>query len=101
MRAPATTLIDTSSLLAILEVSRKLALPNNLTELLELILGTGCEVTGADRGTVFLYDAETKELYSRVATGRTQSQHSARRTGREPERPRPGLAAGAVDPVQH
>jgi phosphoserine phosphatase len=70
MRVPESSLIDASSLLAILEVSRKLALPSNLNELLELILGTGCEVTGADRGTVFLYDAETKELYSRVATGR-------------------------------
>src|SRR5262245_55697227 len=69
MRERMPTLIDPSSLLAILEVSRKLAAPSDLTELLGLILQTGCEVTGADRGTVFLYDAETKELYSRVATG--------------------------------
>ncbi|WP_438015334.1 SpoIIE family protein phosphatase [Sorangium sp. So ce315] len=72
MRVGTPSLIDASSLILILDVSRKLAAPCDLTELLELIIKTGREVIGADRGSVFLYDAEAKELYSRVATGETQ-----------------------------
>ncbi|MCC6556381.1 MAG: SpoIIE family protein phosphatase [Polyangiaceae bacterium] len=74
MRAP--SLIDATSLLAILDVSRKLAAPSGLTELLELILQKGCEVIGADRGAVFLYDAASRELYSRVATGQASIRFS-------------------------
>ncbi|MGK4002525.1 GAF domain-containing SpoIIE family protein phosphatase [Sorangium sp. So ce1036] len=69
MRVSTPSLIDASSLILILDVSRKLAAPCDLTELLELIIKTGREVIGADRGSVFLYDEEAKELYSRVATG--------------------------------
>ncbi|WP_437671936.1 SpoIIE family protein phosphatase [Sorangium sp. So ce131] len=72
MRAGTPSLIDASSLILILDVSRKLAAPCDLTELLGLIIMTGREVIGADRGSVFLYDEEAKELYSRVATGETQ-----------------------------
>ncbi|MGK4000421.1 PP2C family protein-serine/threonine phosphatase [Sorangium sp. So ce1024] len=72
MRVGTPSLIDASSLILILDVSRKLAAPCDLTELLELIIKTGREVIGADRGSVFLYDEEEKELYSRVATGETQ-----------------------------
>ncbi|WP_437620073.1 SpoIIE family protein phosphatase [Sorangium sp. So ce1151] len=72
MRVGTPSLIDASSLILILDVSRKLAVPCDLTELLELIIKTGREVIGADRGSVFLYDEEAKELYSRVATGETQ-----------------------------
>ncbi|WP_437809112.1 SpoIIE family protein phosphatase [Sorangium sp. So ce1078] len=72
MRVGTPSLIDASSLILILDVSRKLAAPCDLTELLELIIKTGREVIGADRGSVFLYDEEAKELYSRVATGETQ-----------------------------
>ncbi|AUX46284.1 protein phosphatase [Sorangium cellulosum] len=72
MRAGTPSLIDASSLILILDVSRKLAAPCDLTELLGLIIQTGREVIGADRGSVFLYDEEAKELYSRVATGETQ-----------------------------
>jgi phosphoserine phosphatase RsbU/P len=69
MRASAPSLIDASSLILILDVSRKLAAPCALTELLELIIKTGQEVIGADRGSIFLYDAAENELYTRVATG--------------------------------
>lgn len=72
MRVGTPSLIDASSLILILDVSRKLAAPCDLTELLELIIKTGREVIDADRGSVFLYDEEAKELYSRVATGETQ-----------------------------
>ncbi|WP_437597423.1 SpoIIE family protein phosphatase [Sorangium sp. So ce590] len=72
MRVGTPSLIDASSLILILDVSRKLAAPCDLTELLELIIKTGREVIGADRGSVFLYDEEAKELYSRVATGEAQ-----------------------------
>ncbi len=71
MRVGTPSLIDASSLILILDVSRKLAAPCDLTELLGLIIRTGREVIGADRGSIFLYDEETKELYSRVATGET------------------------------
>jgi len=72
MRAPRLpSLFPPSALLAILDVSRKLAAPCDLTELLELILEKGCEVISADRGAIYLYDAAKRELYSRVATGST------------------------------
>jgi phosphoserine phosphatase len=75
LRTP--SLIDASALLSILDVSRKLAAPCDLTELLQLILQKGCEVIGADRGTVFLYDAPSRELYSRVATRETSIRFSS------------------------
>lgn len=77
MRARTPSLIDASSLLSILDVSRKLAAPCDLTAMLELILQKGSEIIGADRGTVFLYDAATKELYSRVSTGKTSIRFAA------------------------
>jgi phosphoserine phosphatase len=45
--------------------------------MLELILQKGSELIGADRGTIFLYDAPTKELYSRVSTGKTSIRFAA------------------------
>jgi phosphoserine phosphatase RsbU/P len=69
MRVSTPSLIDATSLILILDVSRKLAAPCDLTELLGLIIKNGREVIGADRGSVFLYDAANNELYSRVATG--------------------------------
>ena len=40
----------------------------DLTTLLRAIVDAACHMFGAERGTVFLYDAERFELYSRVAT---------------------------------
>lgn len=40
----------------------------DLTDLLRAVVDSACQLFGADRGTVFLYDAERHELYSRLAT---------------------------------
>lgn len=79
MRERTPSLIDASALLSILEVSRQLAAKHQLTDVLALILRTGREVLDADRGTVFLYDAERSELYSRVALGETSIRFPADR----------------------
>lgn len=55
--------------LRILEVARQLAGPFELATLLTQLIDAGREVLGADRGSVFLYDPTTRELYSTVATG--------------------------------
>jgi len=70
------TEIDVKAMLRVLDVSRRLAVPCELVELLELIIDVGREVLTADRGTVFLYDAENRELYSTVATGVKQFRFS-------------------------
>lgn len=61
--------LDQRALEKILEVTRQLAAPFRLGRMLTRVVDAGREVLDADRGTVFLYDAETEELYSRVATG--------------------------------
>lgn len=53
----------------ILEVTRELARPLDLKTMLSHVIDAAREVLRADRGTVFLYDARTNELYSTVATG--------------------------------
>jgi phosphoserine phosphatase len=78
MRPRTASFVDATALLAVLEVSRQLAAQHDLTDLLHLILRTGVEVLGADRGTIFLYDATSRELYSRVATGQTRIRISIR-----------------------
>jgi phosphoserine phosphatase len=79
MRERTPSLIDASALLSILEVSRQLAGKHQLTDVLALILRTGREVLDADRGTIFLYDAERRELYSRVAIGESSIRFPADR----------------------
>jgi phosphoserine phosphatase len=61
--------LDSASLERILEVTRRLATPFDLDEMLEQIIRAGRRVLAADRGTVFLLDAEQNELVVRVATG--------------------------------
>jgi phosphoserine phosphatase RsbU/P len=53
----------------ILEVTRRLATPIDLTALLTEVIDAARAVLRADRGSVFLYDSCTRELYSTVATG--------------------------------
>jgi sigma-B regulation protein RsbU (phosphoserine phosphatase) len=53
----------------ILEVTRELARPLDLNTMLTHVIDAARAVLKADRGTVFLYDARTNELYSTVATG--------------------------------
>jgi len=61
--------LDAGSVMRLLDVTRKLAAPCDLDELLTLIIDVGREVLGADRGTVFLHDAGRRELFIKVATG--------------------------------
>jgi len=61
--------IDVGVMLRILEVARQLARPFELVALLQEVISAGRAALAADRGTVFLYDAKNRELYSTVATG--------------------------------
>lgn len=61
--------IDAHALETILEVTRQLAAPFELDDVLVRVIEAARTVLGADRGTVFLYDAKTDELFSKVATG--------------------------------
>ena len=63
MRDRATTLEK------VLEITRELARPLDLTPLLEKIVEAAIDILEAERGTVFLYDAAADVLTSRVATG--------------------------------
>ena len=69
MAQDTTSPLSAKSLLHVLEVSRKLAVPCDLHEVLELVIDAGREVLHADRGTVFLLDEERNELFSTVGTG--------------------------------
>lgn len=56
----------------LLEVSRRMAAYDTLDEILNALVAVTTEELGAERGTLFLNDAETNELFSRVAQGETQ-----------------------------
>jgi sigma-B regulation protein RsbU (phosphoserine phosphatase) len=53
----------------ILDVTRQMAAQTDLDALLATIIDAAREVLGSERATLFLFDAEASELYSRVATG--------------------------------
>jgi len=53
----------------VLDISRAMTAAKDLDELLGLILDRSMELLGAERATVFLYDAATDELVSRIACG--------------------------------
>ena len=53
----------------LLDVTRKLATPFDLTTMLTEVIDACRAILNADRGSVFLYDAKTDELYTTVATG--------------------------------
>lgn len=56
-----------SALPRILEISRRLAASADLHEILSLIIDALRDVLGAERATVFQYDAKTQELITTVA----------------------------------
>ncbi len=60
---------ENHNLRRILEIVRRMAISCDLDELLTMIVEAACEVLDCDRATIFLYDAETDELFSRVAKG--------------------------------
>jgi len=53
----------------LLAVSRRMAAYDNLDDVLRALVEMTTEEVGAERGTLFLNDAATNELYSRVAQG--------------------------------
>ena len=53
----------------LLDVSRKVAAIETLDEVLETLVVITTRELGAERGTLFLNDVQTSELYSRVAQG--------------------------------
>ena len=55
----------------LLRVAKQVAVIDTLDELLATIVEISATETGADRGTLFLNDENTGELYSRVAQGRS------------------------------
>lgn len=57
------------ALARILEVTRDLARPLGLTELLAKVVDAALALLDVERGSVFLYDAAENELVTRVATG--------------------------------
>ncbi|UGQ48285.1 GAF domain-containing protein [Massilia endophytica] len=56
----------------LLEVSRRMASYDTLDEILNALVEVTTEQLGAERGSLFLNDAETNELFSRVAQGNIQ-----------------------------
>ena len=53
----------------LLEITRKIAGLKTLEEILWSLIDFVTNELGADRGTLFLNDKETNELYSRIAQG--------------------------------
>ncbi len=53
----------------LVSLSRRVAALDSLDAVLEALLQSAVEETGADRGSIFLHDNETGELYTYVATG--------------------------------
>lgn len=58
-----------SPLWHVLKVTRQLLLPIDLETVLHQVVDVACRVLDADRASVFLYDAEHRELYAKVARG--------------------------------
>ena len=61
--------LEAAALNRILDVTRKLAAPFDLDTMLSEVVDAARNILDADRGTVFLYDDRTDELYIKVATG--------------------------------
>ncbi|OQY60029.1 MAG: adenylate/guanylate cyclase domain-containing protein [Desulfobacteraceae bacterium 4572_88] len=56
----------------LLSISKKMASCETLDEMLQALVDIITQEVDADRGTIFLKDSETNELYSRVARGNYQ-----------------------------
>jgi sigma-B regulation protein RsbU (phosphoserine phosphatase) len=66
-----------SALEKILQISRDMVATVDLDELLGVIIQRSMELLEAERATIFLYDAETDELVSRVAAGSEEIRFAA------------------------
>jgi len=54
---------------ALLEMARALGTTCELEQLLQMVIRYSMELLDAERATLFLYDRQTEELYSRIAEG--------------------------------
>lgn len=61
--------LQSCALWRILDVTRQMGAPIDLQTILQQVIDAALEVLDAERGTVFLYDSDSNELYSQVATG--------------------------------
>lgn len=69
---PTTKLLSIKKMRSLLDISRKVSALETLDEILVVLMDITTTELGADRGTIFLNDQETGELYSRVAQGNLQ-----------------------------
>jgi len=65
--APATGFDEKAELM--LTVANRLAATRSLDEVLQTLVAITAGATGAERGSLFLHDPDTHELYSRIAIG--------------------------------
>jgi phosphoserine phosphatase RsbU/P len=63
------TQLQSCALWRILDTTRNLAAPLGVDEILQKTLTTALQVLNADRGSVFLFDPKSNELYIKVAAG--------------------------------
>jgi phosphoserine phosphatase len=61
--------LGSSAVLRLLDLTRRLAAPEDLQTLLQLVIDTAREVLQADRATVFLFEETSRELFTYVAHG--------------------------------
>lgn len=61
--------LEAAAVMRLLELARRLAAPDDLQTLLQLVIDTAREVLHADRATVFLYEDKPRELFTYVAHG--------------------------------
>ena len=81
---------DLNDLRRVLDISRSMAAVTELDELLALIVDRSMELLHAERATIFLYDAGTNELISRIAAGAEEIRFPADR----------GIAGAAIQTGQ-
>jgi sigma-B regulation protein RsbU (phosphoserine phosphatase) len=68
-----------ADLQAVLKVSRDLAIVSDLAPLLRQVQQAALDVLECERATIFLYDAQRHELYSRIAADASEIRFSAER----------------------
>ena len=65
---------DIGHLQLLLDVSRQVAALDSLDAVLDALVAIASEQTCAERATLYLYDPDSKELYSRIAHGLSRTE---------------------------
>jgi len=63
---------DNMDVQALLEMARALASTSDLDSLLRMVIEYSMSLLGAERATLFLYDEQTEELYTKIAEGTSE-----------------------------